>query len=43
MAYSKNEKKLKEYLKKKNDFKQPDNKTKNNTTKSSNDKNIRRG
>jgi hypothetical protein len=43
MAYTKNEKKLKEYLKKKDEFKQPDSKDKINTTKPSNVKNIRRG
>ena len=43
MAYSKNEKKLEVYLKKKDEFKQPNIKNKSNTTKPSNDKNIRRG
>lgn len=42
MAYTKNEKKLREYLNKKNDIKQSDSKTKNHTTKPSNAKNIRR-
>jgi hypothetical protein len=43
MAYSKNEKKLEVYLKKKDEFKQPDKQVKNNTRKSPNAKNIRRG
>ncbi len=43
MAYTKNEKKLKDYLKKKDDFKQSDKQNKNIVRKSSNDKDIRRG
>lgn len=43
MAYSKNEKKLKEFLKKKDDFKQSDRKIKTDTSKSPNAKHIRRG
>ncbi len=43
MAYTKNEKKLKEYLKKKDDFKQSDKQNKIIVRKPSNDKNIRRG
>lgn len=43
MAYTKNEKKLKDYLKKKDEFKQPNSKNKNYTAKPSNAKNIRRG
>ena len=43
MAYSKNEKKLKEFLKKKDDFKQSDRKIKTDTGKPSNAKHIRRG
>ena len=43
MAYNKNEEKLKEYLKKKNDFKQSDKQVKESKPKPSNDKNIRRG
>ncbi len=43
MAYKKNEKKLLEYLKKKNDFNTTHRPVKNISTKPSNDKNIRRG
>ncbi len=43
MAYSKNEKKLKDFLKKKNDFKQSDRKIKRDTGKSPNATHIRRG
>lgn len=42
MAYSKNEKKLKEYLKKQDDTKQPNKQIKGNSGKPSNDKNLRR-
>lgn len=43
MAYTKNEKKLKEFLNKKNDFKQSDKQIKSNKPKPSNVKDIRRG
>lgn len=43
MAYSKNEKKLKDFLKKKNDTKQFSKQIKRDTGKPSNDKHIRRG